>query len=109
MDTRLEGALSGCPGLCGVGAGDIGQAPASSRSSAGRCTTFSLGGTIDQVVVRGDMLTEVAFFHYPSRTLLLTDLIENFELERTHCRSYRLLLRLAGVADPDGKAPFDMH
>jgi hypothetical protein len=59
--------------------------------------------------VRGDMLTEIAFFHYPSRTLVLTDLIENFELKRTHSRSYRLLLRLAGVADPDGKAPIDMQ
>jgi hypothetical protein len=36
-------------------------------------------GLIDQVVVRSDMLTEAAFFHYPSRTLLLADLIENFE------------------------------
>ena len=66
-------------------------------------------GIIDQVVVRGDMLTEIAFFHYPSRTLVLTDLIENFELKRTHSRSYRLLLRLAGAADPDGKAPIDMQ
>jgi hypothetical protein len=66
-------------------------------------------GIIDQVVVRGDMLIEIAFFHFPSRTLVLTDLIENFELKRTHSRSYRLLLRLAGAADPDGKAPIDMH
>jgi len=49
VDTRPEGALSAWAGL------------------------------IDQVVVRSDMLTEAAFFHYPSRTLLLADLIENFE------------------------------
>jgi diadenosine tetraphosphate (Ap4A) HIT family hydrolase len=66
-------------------------------------------GIIDQAVVRGDMLTEVAFMHYPSRTLVLTDLIENFELKRTHSRSSRLLVRLAGAADPDGKAPIDMQ
>lgn len=66
-------------------------------------------GIIDQAVVRGDMLTEVAFFHRPSCTLVLTDLIENFELKRTRSRSYRLLLRLAGAADPDGKAPIDMQ
>jgi hypothetical protein len=60
-------------------------------------------------VVRGDVLIEIAFFHYPSRTLVLTDLIENFELKRTRGRSYRLLLRLAGAADPDGKAPVDMQ
>jgi hypothetical protein len=34
--------------------------------------------TLDQVLVRGNKyIWEVAFFHKPSRTLLLTDLIEN--------------------------------
>ncbi|MGH6852632.1 MAG: DUF4336 domain-containing protein, partial [Methylocella sp.] len=66
-------------------------------------------GIIDQAVVRGDMLTEVVFFHRPSRTLVLTDLIENFEPERTHSQFFRLLLRFAGAADPDGMAPIDMR
>lgn len=36
-------------------------------------------GTLDQVLVRGNKyIWEVAFFHKPSRTLLLVDLIENF-------------------------------
>ena len=36
-------------------------------------------GTLDQVLVRGNKyIWEVAFFHRPSRTLLLVDLIENF-------------------------------
>ena len=35
--------------------------------------------TLDQVLVRGNKyIWEVAFFHKPSRTLLLVDLIENF-------------------------------
>ena len=35
--------------------------------------------TLDQVLVRGNkFIWEVAFFHRPSRTLLLVDLIENF-------------------------------
>jgi len=66
-------------------------------------------GTIDQAIVRGDMLTEVAFFHRPSRTLVLTDLIENFEPQRVHSWLYRLMMRVFGAADPDGKAPFDMQ
>lgn len=65
--------------------------------------------TIDQVLVEGDMLTEVNFFHRPSRTLILTDLIENFEPERVRPRLLRWLMRLAGAADPDGKAPIDMQ
>lgn len=64
---------------------------------------------IDQVLVKGDMLTEVDFFHRPSRTLVLTDLIENFEPARVRSRWLRLLLRVAGAADPDGKAPIDMQ
>lgn len=65
--------------------------------------------TIDQVLVSGDMLTEVAFFHRPSKTLILTDLIENFEPRRVRPRALRWLVRLAGAADPDGKAPIDMQ
>ena len=35
-------------------------------------------GTVDQVLVRGNrFIWEVAFFHQPSKTLLLADLIEN--------------------------------
>jgi hypothetical protein len=51
----------------------------------------------------------VDFFHRPSRTLVLTDLIENFETERVWHWFDRLLLRLGGAADPDGKASIDMR
>ena len=64
---------------------------------------------IDQLSVSGGMLTEIVFFHRPSRTLLLTDLIENFELSRVRSRWLRLLLRVGGVLDPDGKSPIDMR
>jgi hypothetical protein len=66
-------------------------------------------GDIDLLVVRGDVLTEAVFFHRATRTLILTDLIENFEARRVHNRFFRLLVRLAGVVDPDGKAPIDMR
>lgn len=69
----------------------------------------SWAGVIDQVIVPGDLFTEAAFFHVPSRTLILTDLIENFEPERARNRVLRWVLRLSGAADPDGKAPFDMQ
>lgn len=61
--------------------------------------------TIDQMVVRGSrVLKEVAFFHRPSRTLILTDLVENLERDRVPAW-LGALARLGGVADPDGKAP----
>lgn len=64
---------------------------------------------IDLLVVRGDALTEAVLFHRASRTLILTDLIENFEPGRIHNWFLRLLVRLAGAVDPDGKAPLDMR
>jgi hypothetical protein len=64
---------------------------------------------LDQVLVAGGVLSEVCFLHRASRTLILTDLVENFEPRRARSRWLRLLLRVSGAADPDGKAPFDMQ
>ena len=36
----------------------------------------------DLCLFPGNRMIERAFFHRPSRTLILTDLIENFEAER---------------------------
>ncbi|MGN6375568.1 MAG: DUF4336 domain-containing protein [Sphingomonas sp.] len=66
-------------------------------------------GVFEQVVVAGDVLTEVDFLHRPSRTAILTDLIENFEPARVRSRFWRWMMRLSGAADPDGKAPIDMR
>lgn len=64
---------------------------------------------IDQLIFRGSRaLPEVVFFHRASRTLLLTDLIENFERARVRGPLW-WLVRLAGTADPDGKAPLDLR
>jgi hypothetical protein len=63
---------------------------------------------IDQGLARGRVVDEAVFFHRPSRTLVLTDLIENFEPKRT-AQPWRLLTRLFGAADPNGSAPFDMR
>ncbi|WP_370628933.1 DUF4336 domain-containing protein [Celeribacter sp. PS-C1] len=64
---------------------------------------------IRQRVVKGHrFLHEVVFFHESSRTLILTDLIENFEAEKVG--PFRAVLtHLAGILDPDGKAPADMR
>ena len=59
--------------------------------------------------VTGRFMTEVAFFHRSSRTLILTDLIENFEPRRLNSRLMRWLTRLGGVQDPDGSMPRDMR
>jgi hypothetical protein len=66
-------------------------------------------GTIKQIVVAGSAVhREAVFFHRPSRTLILTDLIENFEPARLPLWM-RPLVRLAGIAAPKGRMPPDMR
>ncbi|HET6321942.1 MAG TPA: DUF4336 domain-containing protein [Hyphomicrobium sp.] len=57
----------------------------------------------------GSFMTEVEFFHRPSRTLILTDLIENFEPEKVGSLFMRLLNRIGGVSSPHGGLPRDLR
>ena len=66
-------------------------------------------GAFSQCVAPGSMLTEVVFLHNDSRTLIVTDLIENFEPRRVRNPLLRWVMRASGAADPDGKAPIDMQ
>jgi hypothetical protein len=61
---------------------------------------------LDQLIFRGSrFMEEVVFFHRKTRTLILADYIQNFEVEKAGGFFYAWLLRLAGVTDPDGKIP----
>jgi len=66
-------------------------------------------GGIRTLPIPGRVVTEVEFFHPASRTLVLTDLIENFEPDRLPDRLTRLLTWLGGVRDPHGGMPRDMR
>ena len=59
--------------------------------------------------IAGSYMTEVVFFHRPSRTLVLTDLIENFEAGKVSSPLMRFLTWLGGVRDPDGSTPRDLR
>jgi hypothetical protein len=60
---------------------------------------------LNQTLVPGGLkVTEVAFLHRPSRTLILTDLVENFEPEKLN-PLMRPFVRAAGAMAPDGMAP----
>lgn len=66
-------------------------------------------GQIEQLVVKGSKVhREAVFFHRASRTLILTDLIENFEPAKLPWWM-RPLVRLAGIAHPRGHMPPDMR
>jgi hypothetical protein len=63
---------------------------------------------IATLLVAGSYMTEIVFFHRASRTLVLTDLIENFEPSKLSL-IMRWLTRLGGVRDPDGQMPRDLR
>lgn len=65
------------------------------------------GAEIDQVVVRGSWwMEEVVFFHRPSRTALVCDLIQRFAPAAV--RGWRgQLLRWDGLVGPSGSTPRD--
>jgi hypothetical protein len=64
---------------------------------------------IATVCVVSRYMTEVEFFHRPSRTLILADLIENFEPSKLDGMLSRWLTRLGGVQHPDGQMPREMR
>lgn len=66
-------------------------------------------GEIEQMVVQGSPVhREAVFFHKASGTLILTDLIENFEIKNLSWWM-RPFARLAKIVDPDGQMPRDMR
>lgn len=66
-------------------------------------------GEIDQMIVRGSKIhREAVFFHHASRTLILTDLIENFEPDKIGFWM-RLITRIGGIQAPHGRMPPDMR
>ena len=83
--------------------------PISVDQTLGEQPPIEWDGIFSQCLIRGTILTEADFFHRPSRTLILTDIIENFEPARVRGALLRWLMRIFGAADPDGKAPFDMQ
>ena len=74
-----------------------------------RAEGYPWDGELATLPVAGSFMTELVFFHRPSRTLILTDLIENFEPEKLPSLLQRWLTRLGGVQHPDGQMPRDMR
>ncbi|MGP1387583.1 MAG: DUF4336 domain-containing protein [Thainema sp.] len=70
---------------------------------------FQWAEQLDQLIFRGSrFMDEVVFFHRSSNTLILADLIENFEASKV-AYPFRWLMKLSGSVDPDGKAPIDLR
>jgi len=67
------------------------------------------GEGLSYIPITSGFMTEVVLFHHPSKTLVLTDLIENFEPQRIKFPPWRWVLRLAGILHPHGSMPRDMR
>lgn len=52
------------------------------------------------------VMQEVVFFHKPSKTLIVADLIENFKPESLNAWQ-KIVARMAGILAPNGKTPAD--
>lgn len=77
--------------------------------SLDRASGYPWDGAIDTLPVRGSFMTEIVFFHRQSRTLVLTDLIENFEPQKVRSPLARWIFRLGGALAPNGQTPRDMQ
>lgn len=66
-------------------------------------------GEVRTCAIESRFFTEVDFFHLASRTLVLTDLIENFEARKLATWPMQLIARFGGVLDPHGSMPKDMR
>jgi hypothetical protein len=66
-------------------------------------------GEIATLPIAGGYMTEVEFFHRKSRTLILTDLIENFEPQKLGSVFLHLLMWIGGVTPPHGGLPRDLR
>lgn len=64
---------------------------------------------LEQHVVDLGSFVEVIFFHVPTRTLILTDLMQNFEDERVASPVTRTLLRLGGASGPVGTPSIEIR
>jgi Domain of unknown function (DUF4336) len=63
---------------------------------------------IDQTTIPGGVFGEFVFFHNESKTLILTDTIINFELDKL-AEPWRFATRLSGMYYPHGQIFFGMR
>ncbi len=80
-----------------------------------RCTLLAnkapqdWSGDLDQILVALGSFTEAVFFHRPSQTLIVTDLLQNFERDRIAGAFTRLALQLGGATGPRGGTSADIR
>jgi hypothetical protein len=75
----------------------------------GEAAPGAWAGEIEQEIVPGAFMDEAVFLHRASRTLIVADLIENFEAGKISGPGARALMRAGGVLAPRGSTPRDLR
>ncbi len=70
---------------------------------------YPWSGEFKMLLVPGGYLSEAVFFHEATWTLVITDLIQNYESEKIASPFFRFMSRCSGAVDPDGKMPIDLR
>ncbi len=71
------------------------------------CSPPEWNRDIEQVIFKGSMvMEEVVFYHKESNTLIVADLIENFDVN-TLTKIQTLIAKIVGILAPKGKMPLD--
>jgi hypothetical protein len=70
---------------------------------------YPWSGEIEMLLVPGGYLSEAVFFHPATRTLVIADLIQNYERDKIASPFLRFMAGLSGAAHPDGKMPADLR
>ena len=74
-----------------------------------RANGYAPDAEIATLPIPGSYMTEVELFHRVSHTLILADLIENFEPEKISSFILWLLMWIGGVTLPHGDLPRDLR
>lgn len=90
-------------------AGLAAKVPGLAFTTLGQPGTAPWLAAIDLHVVALGGFTEAVFLHRASRTLIVTDLMQNFEAERIRHPLVRLVMRLGGATGPDGRPSLEIR
>lgn len=92
-------------GLPGIAA----KVPGIAFTALDQAPTAPWLAAIDSHVVALGSFTEVVFLHRASRTLIVTDLMQNFEAERIRNPLVRTVMTLGGATGPNGRPSIEIR
>ncbi|MEA1617656.1 DUF4336 domain-containing protein [Erythrobacter sp. T5W1-R] len=97
-----QARVFGLPGLAA-------KVPGIAFTALDQPTTAHWAGLIESHVVALGDFAEVVFLHRASRTLIVTDLMQNFEAGRIRNPLVRTVLQLGGATGPNGRPSIEIR